>query len=55
MVCMPSLMLSAARHSHNHDQAAHCGDERGGEWSSPQVMRILERLDLFREEEAAAA
>jgi len=28
---------------------------RGGEWSSPQVMRILERLDPFREEEAAAA
>jgi DNA invertase Pin-like site-specific DNA recombinase len=27
---------------------------RGGEWSSPQVMRILERLDPFREEEAAA-
>jgi DNA invertase Pin-like site-specific DNA recombinase len=27
---------------------------RGGEWSSPQVMRILERLDSFREEEAAA-
>jgi DNA invertase Pin-like site-specific DNA recombinase len=26
---------------------------RGGEWSSPQVMRILERLDPFREEEAA--
>jgi hypothetical protein len=28
---------------------------RGGEWSSPQVMRILERLDPFREEEAAQA
>ena len=28
---------------------------RGGKWSSPQVMRILERLDPFREEEAAAA
>jgi len=28
---------------------------RGGEWSSAQVMRILERLDPFREEEAAAA
>src|SRR6516165_8004807 len=29
---------------------------RGGEWSSPQVMRLLERLDPFRcEEEAAAA
>ena len=28
---------------------------RGGEWSSVQVMRILERLDRFREEEAAAA
>jgi DNA invertase Pin-like site-specific DNA recombinase len=28
---------------------------RGGEWSSPQVMRILGRLDPFREEEAAAA
>ena len=27
---------------------------RGGEWSSPQVMRMLERLDPFREEEAAA-
>ena len=27
---------------------------RGGEWSSPQVMRILERLDPFREEPAAA-
>jgi hypothetical protein len=26
---------------------------RGGKWSSPQVMRTLERLDLFREEEAA--
>jgi DNA invertase Pin-like site-specific DNA recombinase len=26
---------------------------RGGKWSSPQVMRMLERLDLFREEEAA--
>ena len=25
-----------------------------GEWSSPQVMRILERLEPFREEEAAA-
>ena len=28
---------------------------RGGEWSSPQVMRLLERLDPFREEETAAA
>jgi DNA invertase Pin-like site-specific DNA recombinase len=28
---------------------------RGGKWSSPQVMRILERLDPFREEEAQAA
>jgi hypothetical protein len=28
---------------------------RGGEWSSPQVMRILERLDPFRSEEQAAA
>ena len=28
---------------------------RGREWSSVQVMRILERLDPFREEEAAAA
>ena len=28
---------------------------RGGEWSSVQVMRMLERLDPFREEEAAAA
>jgi DNA invertase Pin-like site-specific DNA recombinase len=28
---------------------------RGGERSSVQVMRILERLDPFREEEAAAA
>jgi DNA invertase Pin-like site-specific DNA recombinase len=28
---------------------------RGGEWSSPQVMRMLERLDPFREEETAAA
>ena len=28
---------------------------RGGEWSSAQVMRILERLDPFCEEEAAAA
>jgi DNA invertase Pin-like site-specific DNA recombinase len=27
---------------------------RGGEWSSPQVMRILERLDPFRSEEEAA-
>jgi hypothetical protein len=27
---------------------------RGSEWSSPQVMRMLERLDPFREEEAAA-
>jgi len=26
-----------------------------GAWSSPQVMRILERLDPFREEEASAA
>ena len=23
---------------------------RGGKWSSPQVMRMLERLDPFREE-----
>jgi DNA invertase Pin-like site-specific DNA recombinase len=28
---------------------------RGGEWSAVQVMRMLERLDPFREEEAAAA
>jgi hypothetical protein len=28
---------------------------RGGEWSAAQVIRILERLDPFREEEAAAA
>ena len=28
---------------------------RGSEWSSVQVMRILERLDPFREEEAQAA
>jgi DNA invertase Pin-like site-specific DNA recombinase len=28
---------------------------RGGEWSSVQVMRIMERLDPFREEEAQAA
>lgn len=28
---------------------------RGGKWSSPQVMRILERLDPFREKEAEAA
>jgi DNA invertase Pin-like site-specific DNA recombinase len=28
---------------------------RGGEWSSPQVMRILERLDPFRCEEEAPA
>jgi DNA invertase Pin-like site-specific DNA recombinase len=28
---------------------------RGGEWSSPQVMRILERLDPFRCEKEAAA
>ena len=28
---------------------------RGGEWSSVQVMRMLERHDPFREEEAAAA
>jgi hypothetical protein len=27
----------------------------GGEWSSVQAMRILERIDPFREEEAAAA
>ena len=27
---------------------------RGGEWSAVQVMRILERLDPFREEEAQA-
>jgi hypothetical protein len=26
-----------------------------GEWSAVQVMRVLERLDPFREEEAAAA
>jgi hypothetical protein len=26
---------------------------RGEKWSSPQVMRILERLDPFREEEAS--
>jgi hypothetical protein len=26
---------------------------RGGKWSSQQVMRMLERLDPFREEEAA--
>jgi DNA invertase Pin-like site-specific DNA recombinase len=26
---------------------------RGGEWSAVQVMRVLERLDPFREEEAA--
>jgi hypothetical protein len=26
---------------------------RGGQWSSPQVMRMLERLDPFREEEGA--
>jgi hypothetical protein len=31
------------------------GAARGGEWSSPQVMRILERLDPFRGEEEAAA
>jgi hypothetical protein len=28
---------------------------RGGDWSSPQVMRILERLDPFRGEEEAQA
>jgi DNA invertase Pin-like site-specific DNA recombinase len=28
---------------------------RGTEWSAVQVMRILERLDPFREEEAQAA
>jgi DNA invertase Pin-like site-specific DNA recombinase len=28
---------------------------RGGEWSAVQVMLMLERLDPFREEEAAAA
>ena len=28
---------------------------RGGEWSSVQVMRMLERLDPFRSEEQAAA
>jgi DNA invertase Pin-like site-specific DNA recombinase len=28
---------------------------RGAEWSSVQVMRIMERLDPFREEEAQAA
>jgi hypothetical protein len=28
---------------------------RGGEWSSAQIMRLLERLDPFREEEAQAA
>ena len=27
---------------------------RGGKWSSAQMMRMLERLDPFREEEAAA-
>jgi Recombinase len=27
---------------------------RSGKWSSPQVMRMLERFDPFREEEAAA-
>jgi len=27
---------------------------RGREWSSPQVMRMLERLDPFRGEEEAA-
>jgi DNA invertase Pin-like site-specific DNA recombinase len=27
---------------------------RGGKWSSPQVMRVLERLDPFRGEEATA-
>ena len=26
---------------------------RGGKWSSPQVMRVLERLDPFQEEAAA--
>ena len=26
-----------------------------GEWTATQVMRVLERLDPFREEEAAAA
>jgi hypothetical protein len=28
---------------------------RGGKWSSPQVMRMLERFDPFRKEEATAA
>jgi hypothetical protein len=28
---------------------------RGGEWSSPHVMRMLERLDPFRPEEEAQA
>jgi len=28
---------------------------RGDEWSSPQIMRLLERLDPFREKEAQAA
>jgi len=27
---------------------------RGGKWSSPQVMRMLERLEPFREEAEAA-
>jgi len=27
---------------------------RGGKWSSAQMMRMLERLDPFSEEEAAA-
>jgi hypothetical protein len=27
---------------------------RGGVWASPQVMRVLERLDPFRSEEEAA-
>jgi hypothetical protein len=27
---------------------------RGGEWSAAEVMRVLERLDSFHEEEAAA-
>jgi hypothetical protein len=28
---------------------------RSWKWSSPQVMQMLEQLDLFREEEAARA
>ena len=46
-----------------NESEGHCGGlndagiptARGGKWSSPQVMRMLERLDPFREEEAAAA